>query len=281
MAGNTAAIQHVDKCKHKHATSVFNINTACGDVMAGNAASDYPPTFTTTFTFTAGHLRLPAHLHHHFQFHTSLPPITHLFWPTLPFSHMASFNYLPILTTTSICTALYSWLPIHTYNPTPKLWCFHSSHLWLHTTPLGHFQLANQIDHHFDLPAEFQCCHRGYPKMVVSVLLLLWIFRNIVLIYLPPGTTPYISGWWNLNTALKNIYLQYQEFQTTRLRIRDVMIMRTYLVLCYIYKQSVHLAIQKIVWLSLQTIHEKTKYIDFYFYFLPCIIFFRILFTFI
>ena len=76
------------------------------------ATSDYPPTFTTTFTFTAGHLGLPAHLHHHFQFHTSPPPITHLFWQTRPFSHMASFNYLPILTTTSICTALYSWLPI-------------------------------------------------------------------------------------------------------------------------------------------------------------------------
>ena len=89
--------------------------------------SHYPPNITTPYNFPPGHFWLPTHFHHHFHFHSwapwitcppspplpiSPPPITHLFWQTLPFSHMASFNYLPILTTTSICTALYSWLPI-------------------------------------------------------------------------------------------------------------------------------------------------------------------------
>jgi hypothetical protein len=83
------------------------------------ATTDYPPTFTTTFNFTPGHLQLSSHFPHHFQFHNWAPPLPtqlchhsqFLTWahpitpppplsPLLPISHLDTCHYPPNFTST-------------------------------------------------------------------------------------------------------------------------------------------------------------------------------------
>jgi hypothetical protein len=63
--------------------------------------SDYPPTFPTTPNCTHEHFRSPPHFPHHFQFHTSEPPISHQMLPPLPMSPLGTCNYPPTFFTTS------------------------------------------------------------------------------------------------------------------------------------------------------------------------------------
>ena len=178
------------------------------------------PILNPTSNFKLDHFQLPTHFHCHFHFHTSPSPITHLFWPTHPFSHMASFNYLPILTTTCICTALYPWL--RTPNSHPKPYLPNSDVFLIATsdyTPAltttsifthDQFTLPTYRSHHFQFPTwPLSISQPIWPLLWItsriSILpehiqrwvsvLLLWIFQNLVLTHLPPGTTPYISGW--------------------------------------------------------------------------------------
>ena len=87
------------------------------------ATLDYTPTLTTTSTFTHGHFGLHTtlttnsifthghfglhtHVDHHCYFHSWPLHITNPIWPPPPFSHMATLDSAPTLTTTSsLCMA--------------------------------------------------------------------------------------------------------------------------------------------------------------------------------
>ena len=135
--------------------------------------SNYALTLTTTSTFTHGHFRLPTHFDHHLHFHTCPLLITHPLWPSLPFSHMATSDYTPTLTTTSIF--IYSHFRLHTHI---------DHHFHFHTWPL---LITHPLFHFHSWP--LQIMYPLWPPLLFSHLatsdytLLYSVFLIFIMIY--------------------------------------------------------------------------------------------------
>ena len=118
--------------------------------MSQLGTSDYPPTSTTTCNFTHGHIQLPIHFLHIFQFHTL---DTSDQSPTFPITSNFTHGHLPLPTQFYHHSQFQTWAHLITYPLSPPL---PISQMGTSNHPPTLPITSNFQPRHLPLPTQFQ-----------------------------------------------------------------------------------------------------------------------------